>query len=100
MVENPYLVLWFCYTLSQVSKDTISVIKLPMIELFEAPIIKFIVKIFNGTKWHVALKKHSKKCDNNLTNQKLCQIPMKIIKFCTYIYALPCENHDNCEKLC
>ncbi len=27
-----------------------------MIELFEAPIIKFIVQIFNGTKWHVALK--------------------------------------------
>jgi hypothetical protein len=39
-----------------VSKDTILVIKLSMIELFEAPIIKFIVQIFNGTKWHVALK--------------------------------------------
>jgi hypothetical protein len=42
--------------LSQVSKDTIWVIKLSMIELFETPITKSIVQFFNGTKWHVALE--------------------------------------------
>jgi hypothetical protein len=42
--------------LSQVSKDTIWVIELSMIELFETPITKCIVQFFNGTKWHVALE--------------------------------------------
>ncbi len=32
-------------------------------------------------------------CNHNQMSQKPCDILMNFLKFCTYAYALPCENH-------
>jgi hypothetical protein len=39
-------------------------------------------------------------CDHNQMSQNLCQILTNIQKNCTYVSALPCENHGNHGKLC